>query len=317
MNKYGVFLTACLLLSGGRAAVAQEVVAVETPAAAAIAEPTVAEAMRDFVRAEETRVCGELRRFARENIFADPAFKAAADDRNTRKVAAAASRYATGLAKDYDADFVFYHPNTRFFVRVNDAGYRGRMRLPAEAVDSVSTCFWERLPSQDVVYSMLAKVDGDKTGYLKISKKLTRMITNIPDALSSFGRVRVYTALDKSGLKKRLWFKMRRREPGKVAGSGWCSSGNLAFLSTLGAGAVPPKKQQKSLLAAADESAEFDLPALKLKGGALSIDGLDGERLGAVIVTLETGTVQPPAKSDGDDGDCDEKTENFLYRYFE
>lgn len=315
MNKYGVFLTVLLPLCGF--AEAQEVVTVETPAAAAIAEPTVAEAMRDFVRAEETRVCGELRKFARENIFADSAFMAAANDRNTRKVAAAASKYAVGLAKDFDVDFVFYHPNTRFFVRVNDAGYRGRMRLPAETTDTFSTCFWERLPSQDVVYSMLAKIDGEKTGYLKISKKLTRMIKNVPDALSSFGKVRVYTALDKSGLKKRLWFKMRRREPDKVAGSGWCSSGNLAFLSTVGSGVVPAKKQQKSLLAAADEKTEFDLPLLKLKGGALSINGLDGERLGEVIVTLETGTLQTPAKDDVDDGDCDEKTENFLYRFFE
>ena len=40
------------------------------------------------------------------------------------------------------------------------------------------------------------KLDGDKTGYLKMSKKLTRMVKNVPDALEQFGKVRVVMVTD-------------------------------------------------------------------------------------------------------------------------
>ena len=269
MKMYGSLLAVCLAFAFS--ARAQEVIKVETPVASAVEQQTPSDAMRDFVRSEEARTCAGLKRFARENIFADPAFMTAAQDRNTRAVAAAASKYATALAKDYDTDFVFYHPNTRFFVRVNDKNYRGRMRLDGDAADSPSACFRERLPSPDVVYSVLMKIDGEKTGYLKMSKKLPRMVKNVPDALSQFGKVRVYTALDKTGLKK------------------------------------------MALLKISDGSETFSLPELNLTGGAMALNGLDGERLGAIVYTLGTA----PAAVDKDDPVEQEETENVLYRYFE
>ena len=311
MKMYGSLLAVCLAFAFS--ARAQEVIKVETPVASAVEQQTPSDAMRDFVRSEEARTCAGLKRFARENIFADPAFMTAAQDRNTRAVAAAASKYATALAKDYDTDFVFYHPNTRFFVRVNDKNYRGRMRLDGDAADSPSACFWERLPSQDVVYSVLMKIDGEKTGYLKMSKKLPRMVKNVPDALSQFGKVRVYTALDKTGLKKMAWFKMRRREPEKTKFSGWCTAEDLAFLTSIGSSRPLAKKQQKKLLKIFDGSETFSLPELNLTGGAMALNGLDGERLGAIVYTLGTA----PAAVDKDDPVEQEETENVLYRYFE
>ncbi len=311
MKMYGSLLAVCLAFAFS--ARAQEVIKVETPVASAVEQQTPSDAMRDFVRSEEARTCAGLKRFARENIFADPAFMTAAQDRNTRAVAAAASKYATALAKDYDTDFVFYHPNTRFFVRVNDKNYRGRMRLDGDAADSPSACFWERLPSQDVVYSVLMKIDGEKTGYLKMSKKLPRMVKNVPDALSQFGKVRVYTALDKTGLKKMAWFKMRRREPEKTKFSGWCTAEDLAFLTSIGSSRPLAKKQQKKLLKISDGSETFSLPELNLTGGAMALNGLDGERLGAIVYTLGTA----PAAVDKDDPVEQEETENVLYRYFE
>lgn len=311
MKMYGSLLAVCLAFAFS--ARAQEVIKVETPVASAVEQQTPSDAMRDFVRSEEARTCAGLKRFARENIFADPAFMTAAQDRNTRAVAAAASKYATALAKDYDTDFVFYHPNTRFFVRVNDKNYRGRMRLDGDAADSPSACFWERLPSQDVVYSVLMKIDGEKTGYLKMSKKLPHMVKNVPDALSQFGKVRVYTALDKTGLKKMAWFKMRRREPEKTKFSGWCTAEDLAFLTSIGSSRPLAKKQQKKLLKISDGSETFSLPELNLTGGAMALNGLDGERLGAIVYTLGTA----PAAVDKDDPVEQEETENVLYRYFE
>ena len=109
------------------------------------------DSMRDFMRTEEARTCAELKSFARDTVLQDTDFIAAVQNRNTRKAAAAASKFAAILANTLDTDFVFYHPNTRFFVRVNDNGYRGRMRLSSEAADASSICYWERLPSQDVV----------------------------------------------------------------------------------------------------------------------------------------------------------------------
>lgn len=311
MKMYGSLLAVCLAFAFS--ARAQEVIKVKTPVASAVEQQTPSDAMRDFVRSEEARTCAGLKRFARENIFADPAFMTAAQDRNTRAVAAAASKYATALTKDYDTDFVFYHPNTRFFVRVNDKNYRGRMRLDGDAADSPSACFWERLPSQDVVYSVLMKIDGEKTGYLKMSKKLPRMVKNVPDALSQFGKVRVYTALDKTGLKKMAWFKMRRREPEKTKFSGWCTAEDLAFLTSIGSSRPLAKKQQKKLLKISDGSETFSLPELNLTGGAMALNGLDGERLGAIVYTLGTA----PAAVDKDDPVEQEETENVLYRYFE
>lgn len=281
----------------------QTVPAVETPA----------DVVRDFMYAEQARTCAELKSFARDTVLKDADFIEAAQNRNTRKAAAAASKFATILANTLDTDFVFYHPNTRFFVRVNDKNYRGRMRLSSEAANSPSLCYWERLPSQDVVYSVLLKLDGDKTGYLKMSKKLTRMVKNVPDALSRFGKVRVYTALDKAGLKKMSWFKMRRAEPDKTKFSGWCTAQNLAFLSSIGSGRALAKKQQRKLLKMADGNETFALPELNLTGGSLALNGLDGERLGAVVYALGTA----PAVKDSDDAAECENTENILYRFFE
>ena len=152
---------------------AQDIIKVETTVAASPSEPTPREALESFLRTEENRVCSELRSFAQETIFKDNNFISSTIKRNTRAVAKATSKYADVLAKEHDAEFVFYHPNTRFFIRVNDNNYRGRMRLSADVASSDSACFWERLPSQDLVYSALIKVNGEKTGYLKISKKLT------------------------------------------------------------------------------------------------------------------------------------------------
>lgn len=275
-----IFLTAGLFCSGARA----DTIVVETPKAVPVSfDMTAGETVRDFLRREESRVCSEMRQFALENFFNKEAFMAAADERDTRAVAAAASGAAKGLAKDYDVDFVFYHPNTRFFVRVNDKNYRGRMRIPA--VNS-SACYWERLPSQDVVYSVLMKIDGGNRGYLKLSKRLTRMTGNLPDVLAPYGKAHVYAALDKTGLKKMAWFKMRRREPNKMHKAGWCTMENLAFLSHIGYGDPVVPKKQKKLLSLIDENEEFEWPEADLSGGSVPIYDLDGERLAAVIYTL-------------------------------
>ena len=319
MRKTSLFLISFFFLKNAVCAMAQEVIKVETPVVAAVTEQTPDEKMKDFFHSEEARVCTELRTFAKEKIFSDQDFMAAAQDRNTRRVVRATSKYATILAKDYDADFVFYHPNTRFFVRVNDKNYRGRMRLPSDLIDSPSACFWERLPSHDLVYSVLMKIDGEKTGYLKISKKLTRMVSNVPDALSEYGKVRIYTALDKTGLKKMAWFKMRHKEPNKTKYSGWCTAENLAFLTSIGTGKTLAKKQQKKLLAAVDEQDHFMFSDIGLSGGVMSLPGLDGERLGAVVYTLNTSTVNEKNNLDEDKEDPveEEKTENILYRFFD
>lgn len=319
MKKTGVFLVFYLAFAGSFPLTAQELIKVETPLTVLADEQTPDETMKDFFRSEEARVCGELRSFARNHIFANKEFMEAAQNRSTRDVVRAASKYASALAKDYDTDFVFYHPNTRFFVRVNDKNYRGRMRLPADLADSSSSCFWERLPSQDVVYSVLMKIDGEKTGYLKISKKLTRMVGNIPDALSRFGKVRVYTALDKTGLKKMAWFKMRRREPDKTRYSGWCTAENLAFLTSIGSGKTLSKKQQKKLLSLSDRNDHFILPETDLSGGALSLLGLDGQRLGAVVYTLDTSKQKERTEpvEEKEDPAEEEEAENILYRFFD
>ena len=320
MKKTSLFLISSFLFSGVTTSVmAQEVIKVETPVVTSVAEQTPDEKMKDFVHSEEARVCTQLRTFAKERIFSDQNFMEAAQARNTRHVVKAASKYATVLAKEYDADFVFYHPNTRFFVRVNDKNYRGRMRLPSDLVDSPSACFWERLPSHDLVYSVLMKIDGEKTGYLKISKKLTRMVSNLPDALSEYGKVRVYTALDKTGLKKMAWFKMRHREPNKTKYSGWCTAENLAFLTSIGAGPQLAKKQHKKLLATADEKNHFVFADMGLSGGVMPLFGLDGQRLGAIVYTLTTSNKSEKINMEDDQEDPaeEEKTENILYRFFD
>lgn len=301
----------CLCLLAVNAQAQQRIEALPVQTVPAVETP--ADVVRDFMYAEQARTCAELKSFARDTVLKDADFIEAAQNRNTRKAAVAASKFATILANTLDTDFVFYHPNTRFFVRVNDKNYRGRMRLSSEAANSPSLCYWERLPSQDVVYSVLMKLDGDKTGYLKMSKKLTRMVKNVPDALSRFGKVRVYTALDKAGLKKMAWFKMRRAEPDKTKFSGWCTAQNLAFLSSIGSGRALAKKQQRKLLKMADGNETFALPELNLTGGSLALNGLDGERLGAVVYALGTA----PAVKDSDDAAECENTENILYRFFE
>ena len=304
---------------------AQDIIKVEAAKAASPITPTPREELENFLYAEEMRVCSELRSFAQNTIFKDKAFLSAAANRDTRAVVKASSKYADILARDYNADFLFYHPNTRFFVRVNDSGYRGRMRLPAQADTSSSLCFWERLPSHDLVYSMLIKNEQEKSGYLKISKKLTRFVSNFADVLSPFGKGQIYTALDKAGLKKMAWFKMRHKEPERTRHSGWCTSNELAFLTTTGSGMQLTKKQQKKLLSLSDEQNEFTLPEVDLKSGALTLSGLDGLRLGAIVYTIT-----PPEKSADEqieenvtsDSDCtaeteEEKEENLLYRLFE
>lgn len=301
----------CLCLLAVNAQAQQRIEALPVQTVPAVETP--ADVVRDFMYAEQARTCAELKSFARDTVLRDADFIAATQSRNTRQAAAAAAKFASILANTLDTDFVFYHPNTRFFVRVNDKNYRGRMRLSSEAANSPSLCYWERLPSQDVVYSVLLKLDGDKTGYLKMSKKLTRMVKNVPDALSRFGKVRVYTALDKAGLKKMAWFKMRRAEPDKTKFSGWCTAQNLAFLSSIGSGRALAKKQQRKLLKMADGNETFALPELNLTGGSLALNGLDGERLGAVVYALGTA----PAVKDSDDAAECENTENILYRFFE
>lgn len=301
----------CLCLLAVNAQAQQRIEALPVQTVPVVETPS--DVVRDFMYAEQARTCAELKSFARDTVLKDADFIEAAQNRNTRKAAVAAAKFATILANTLDTDFVFYHPNTRFFVRVNDKNYRGRMRLSSEAANSPSLCYWERLPSQDVVYSVLLKLDGDKTGYLKMSKKLTRMVKNVPDALSRFGKVRVYTALDKAGLKKMAWFKMRRAEPDKTKFSGWCTAQNLAFLSSIGSGRALAKKQQRKLLKMADGNETFALPELNLTGGSLALNGLDGERLGAVVYALGTA----PAVKDSDDAAECENTENILYRFFE
>lgn len=302
----------CLCLLAVNAQAQQRIEALPVQTVSAVETPS--DTMRDFMRTEEARTCAELKNFARDTVLRDADFIAATQSRNTRQAAAAAAKFASILANTLDTDFVFYHPNTRFFVRVNDKNYRGRMRLSSEAAESSSICYWERLPSQDVVYSVLMKLDGDKTGYLKMSKKLTRMVKNVPDALAQFGKVRVYTALDKTGLKKMAWFKMRRSEPDKTKFSGWCTAQNLAFLSSVGSGGALTKKQQRKLLKMADGNETFTLPELNLTGGTLALNGLDGERLGAVVYAL--GSV-PAVKETDDAAECEEEKENILYRFFE
>lgn len=302
----------CLCLLAVNAQAQQRIEALPVQTVPAVETPS--DTMRDFMRTEEARTCAELKNFARDTVLRDADFIAATQSRNTRQAAAAAAKFASILANTLDTDFVFYHPNTRFFVRVNDKNYRGRMRLSSEAAESLSICYWERLPSQDVVYSVLMKLDGDKTGYLKMSKKLTRMVKNVPDALAQFGKVRVYTALDKTGLKKMAWFKMRRSEPDKTKFSGWCTAQNLAFLSSVGSGGALTKKQQRKLLKMADGNETFTLPELNLTGGTLALNGLDGERLGAVVYAL--GSV-PAVKEADDAAECEEEKENILYRFFE
>lgn len=290
MNAY-FRIAACIFFASAFSAsdaAAQPVVVTEaeTVALSSATPRTATETMRDFMRSEESRVCSELKKFARQTVLKDPAVLDAARERNTSDMMAAADRYALILAKDFDADYLFYHPNTRFFVRIGDENYRGRMRIPSEIAESSSSCFWERLPSDDVVYSVLLKIKGEKTGYLKLSKTLPRMVNNLPDALSSYGKVRVYTALDKIGLNKMAWFKMRRREPNPTVGAGWCTAENLAFLSSVGPGMKLPPKTQKKILSLIDLNEDFSYGETGLTGGSLPIVGTDGERLGAIVYTL-------------------------------
>ena len=168
---------------------------------------------------------------------------------------------------------------------------------------------------------MLIKIDGEKTGYLKISKKLMRMVSAMPDVLSPDGKGRIYTALDKTGLKKMAWFKMRRREPEKTRHSGWCTANDLAFLTSVGSGLTLTKKQQKQLLRLSDTQTEFVLPETDFKSGSLPLYGLDGQRLGAIVYTLTPPEYKQDASSEQGEKDADcpeeEKEENILYRLFD
>lgn len=311
MNAY-FRIAACIFFASAFSAsdaAAQPVVVTEaeTVALSSAAPRTATETMQDFIRSEESRVCSELKKFARQTMLKDSAVLNASEERNTSDMMEAADKYARILAKDFDAEYLFYYPNTRFFVRVGDKNYRGRMRIPGELSETSSSCFWERLPSDDVVYSVLLKLKGEKSGYIKISKALPRMVGNLPDALSGFGKVRVYTALDKIGLNKMAWFKMRRREANPTVGAGWCTAENLAFLSSIGSGRKLEPKTQKKILSLIDLNQDFSYEELNLTGGTFPVVGIDGQRLGAIVYTITPEETAVPKIEDKTPNETDAK----------
>ncbi len=287
--------------------------------------------LMDFFSEEEQRVCIHMHRFAENRILKDPDVLRATKKRDSKAVSKAASEYADALEKKFNTDFLFYHPNARSFVKVNDKNYRGRVRLPISELDvdfsDEIVCYWERLPSQDVVFSALVKAPGDNAGYFKLSRKMTRMLTNLPDALSSFGTTRVHSALDKTGLKKMAWFKMRNKEPNKVPSSKWCTAENLVFLTSIGNGKRLSKKEQSEVLSLADKGQGFSLANGTMSGGILPIKDIDDKRIGAIIYTTTTpeyiGDIdEKPTTDEAEDTDktedmCLTKIEKLLYRFFD
>ena len=237
---------------------------------------------------EEMRLCYEGTAFLKDVVFKDDAFIKAAKDRDAREVAAVASKYAAGAVNALNADYFFYMPNARFYVRVNDKDYRGRMRLPADVRNADSSCYWENLPSGNVVYSVLAKVGNDFPGYVKISIPLSKVIGNLPDMIAgTAGKVRLYTAVDKNNLRKRQWLKVHKDEPNKPDAFCWCSGEDLSFLSTLGNGRELPKKALRAALSAIDGEEPFSFPEDRLAGDAVIIKSARDVRLGAVAFVTD------------------------------
>lgn len=115
-------------------ALAQEAVSPAEPALeelltakpAQIAPQTAKDALADALTQTESFACSEMMTFLQDTVLKDPAVMRAAETRNAADVAAVTAKYAIGAAKDLNADYLFYMPNPRFFVRVNDKNYRGR-----------------------------------------------------------------------------------------------------------------------------------------------------------------------------------------------
>lgn len=243
---------------------------------------SAAEAAVTFMRRTEMETCAALRGYLTGTVLADPEIQRETASLSTSAVARTAAKYATELAQKHAADFLFYHPNTRYFIRINDKSYRGRVRLG----DLGNKCYWERLPSQDVVYSVLVRVEGSRKSYFKASKRLTAMIKGLPETLDKFGKNRVYTALDKTGLKKLRWYQMRRAEADGMKGAGWCTAENMAFLTSHGTAAPLPKKVQNRLLSMAAKNDGSAWADTNLTGGILPLSDTDGQQIAAVIYTL-------------------------------
>lgn len=241
----------------------------------------VKDAVARFVRDAEKETCSTLRTYLKEKLLADEKIRLETASLSTSAIAKTASAYAAELAEKHGTDFLFYHPNTRYFIRINDKSYRGRVRL-----DGGEKCYWERLPSQDVVYSVLVKAEGSRRSYFKASKRLTAMIKGLSETLDAYGKNRVYTALDKTGLKKLLWYKMRRAEPDGMKGAGWCTAENVAFLTSHGTAAPLSGKAQRKLLSMAAKNEPAAWKDLNMTGGVFPIDDADGQQIAAVIYAL-------------------------------
>lgn len=277
-------------------ALAQEAVSPAEPALeelltakpAQIAPQTAKDALADALTQTESFACSEMMTFLQDTVLKDSAVMRAAETRNAADVAAVTAKYAIGAAKDLNADYLFYMPNPRFFVRVNDKNYRGRMRLPKDFSGSFSACYWENLPSGDVVYSVLVRASDQFAGYFKLSKTLPNMTANIPDMMRPFGEVRLYTALNKDNFRKRDWMKMRRKEPNKPEEFCWCSKENFAFLSTIGAGPAIPKKHLRKALAAIENGQPFAVAEQGAAGDSVMLKSPDGIALGAVAYLVKT-----------------------------
>ena len=253
-----------------------------------IAPQTAKDALADALTQAESSACSEMMTFLQDTVLKDAAVLRAAETRSAADVAAVTSKYATGAAKDLNADYLFYMPNPRFFVRVNDKNYRGRMRLPNDFSRSFSACYWENLPSGDVVYSVLMRVSDQFPGFFKLSKTLPNMVMNIPDMMRPFGDVRLYTALNKDNFRKRNWVKMRRKEPNKPEEFCWCSKENFAFLSTIGSGPAISKQNLRKALADIENERPFTFAEQTAAGDSVSIKTPDGVVLGAVAYFVKT-----------------------------
>ena len=102
MKRFFAVIGLCLLAVNAQAQQRIEAMPPQSVPSAA----TPADTLRDFMRAEEARTCAELKSFARDTILRDDAFVRAANSRNTRAVAAAASKFASILANTLDTDCV-------------------------------------------------------------------------------------------------------------------------------------------------------------------------------------------------------------------
>lgn len=235
-----------------------------------------------FLHKSETETCASLRKYLTETVLGDKEIQRETATLSTSSVAKTASKYATALAEKYGTDFLFYHPNTRYFIRINDKSYRGRIRLGGLE----NLCYWERLPSQDIVYSVLVRAGESGRGFFKASKRLTKMTDGLSAELEPFGKNRIYTALDKTGLKKLSWYKMRRSEPDGMKGAGWCTAENMAFLTSHGTAPSLPNKVQKKLLSMAAKNDDTAWADLNMTGGIIPISDVNGQQIAAIIYTV-------------------------------